>query len=191
MLSPTTRVNSFLKTSRRASTNFKPGRKPWDASARKSLCPGKALRRLTCGWKRSDFPGQLRNHLNFFGRFPGRRMGRLLYRSQRFSFVQCDREGDLRKRIDRVKINSRDLCRINVERDVADKMLGERRMLAAAPDRDCDIKPFTSFDGVRSNDFRRVLGIERFASLLELRSKLLCLSRPNRLRRQSTADELS
>src|SRR5262249_41162283 len=89
------------------------------------------------------------------------------------------------------KINSRDLCRINVERDVADKMLGERRMLAPAPDRDCDIKPFTSFDGIGSNDFGRVLGIERFARLLELRSKLLCLSRPDRLRRQSTADELS
>src|SRR5262245_59946633 len=118
-------------------------------------------------------------------------MSRLLYRSEGPSLVQCDREGDLRKRIDRVKINSGDLCRINVERDVADKMLGERRMLAPAPDRDCDIKPFTSFDGIGSNDFGRVLGIERFASLLELRSELLCLSRPDRLRRQSTADELS
>src|SRR5262245_36105422 len=118
-------------------------------------------------------------------------MSRLFYRSQRSSFVQCDREGDLGKRIDRVKINSGDLCGINVQRDVADEMLGERRMLAAAPDRDCDIKPFTSFDGIRSNDFRRVLGIERFARLLELRSELFCLSRPDRLRRQSTAGELS
>src|SRR5215510_14940030 len=118
-------------------------------------------------------------------------MSRLLYRSEGPSFVQCDREGNLRKRIDRVKINSRDLCGINVQSDIADEVLGERRMLAAAPDRDCDIKPLASFDGIRSNDFRRVLGIERFARLLELRSELFCLSRPDRLRRQSTADELS
>src|SRR5262247_1241370 len=118
-------------------------------------------------------------------------MSRLLYRSEGPSFVQRNREGDLRKGIDRVQINSGDLCRINVERDVTDKVLGERRMLAAASDRDCDIKPFTSFDGIGSNDFRRVLGIERFARLLELRSELLCLSGPDSLRRQSTADELS
>src|SRR5262245_49016210 len=113
-------------------------------------------------------------------------MSGLLQHAERSSFVQCNRESDLRKRIDRVKINSGDLCGIDVQSDVPNEVLAERRVLT---DRDRHIKPFTPLDSIRSNDFRRVLGIERFAHLLELGGKLLCLSRPDRLRRQSTADE--
>src|SRR5262245_35311796 len=105
-------------------------------------------------------------------------MSRLLHGAERSSFVQRDREGELRERIDRVKINSGDLCGINVQSDVADEVFGERRMFTSAPDRNSNIKPFTSLDLIRGDDFRSVLGIVRLTHLLELRCKLLRLSRP-------------
>ena len=51
-------------------------------------------------------------------------MSRLLQRAERSSFVERDREGDFREGIDRVEINSGDLCGVDVQSDVPDEVLG-------------------------------------------------------------------
>ena len=86
-----------------------------------------------------------------------------------------------------MEINSGDLCSVDVQGDVPDEVLAQRRVLSFAPDRDRDIEPLTPLDRIRRDDFRSVLGIDRFAHLLELGGKLLCLSRPDKL----TDDDLT
>src|SRR5206468_12369932 len=68
------------------------------------------------------------------------------------------------------------LSAVRGERDVADEVLGERRMDAAGADRDGDLEPLSALHLVRRLDLRRVLLVVRAADLPELRRELLGLT---------------
>ena len=87
-------------------------------------------------------------------------MVRFRDRPKRASLIERDREGNLGKGIDRVEIDACDLRSVDVQRDVADGVFAQGRMLAAGADVDGDVKPLPPLDGVRRGDFRRMFGIK-------------------------------
>jgi len=86
-------------------------------------------------------------------------MRRLLHRAEQSSLIQCDRQGDFGERIDRVKIDSGDLGGIDVQSEVPDMVLAQRRVFALGADRDRYVEPLTSLDAILGDDFRRMLRI--------------------------------
>src|SRR5688572_22999740 len=107
-------------------------------------------------------------------------MVRLGDRPKRSSLIKRDRECNLGKGIDRVEIDARDLCGVDVQSDVADGVLAQGWMFAAGADVDSDIEPLSPFDRVRCGDFRRMFRIEGFAQFLVLGGELLVLRSPYR-----------
>src|SRR2546425_9398036 len=103
-------------------------------------------------------------------------MGGLGDRPQRAALVEGDGEDRLGIGEHRVQVDAGDLGAVLVERDVADEMLGERRVYTAGADRDGDLEPLSALHLVRRLDLRRVLLVVRAADLPELRRELLGLT---------------
>ena len=96
-------------------------------------------------------------------------------RTQRSSLVECNRERDRRRGIDRMQVRTGDFDGVLVQRDVADRMLGERRMLRAGAHGDRHGEPFPPLHRVGSDERRRVLRVVTAVQLAKLRCELLCL----------------
>src|SRR2546426_10850106 len=72
---------------------------------------------------------------------PARRMRGLGDRPQRAALVERDGEDGLRVREHGVQVDARDLGAVLVERNVADEVLGQRRMDGAGAHGDRDLEP--------------------------------------------------
>src|SRR4029077_794252 len=97
---------------------------------------------------------------------------------QRASAIKRDSECNLRVRVNRMQIHSRDLRGVDVQSDIPDEVLTQGGMFASGPHVNRNIEPLASFDRVRRRNFWRMLRIHGAAQVLELGGELLFLSTP-------------
>src|SRR5882672_1316586 len=74
-----------------------------------------------------------------------------------------------------MEVDARDLHGVLVKRDVANEVLGKRRVLSSGAHAHRHRKPFAALDRSWSDDLRRVLGVLASVDLAELRRELFRL----------------
>src|SRR5688572_30263504 len=88
-----------------------------------------------------------------------------------------------------MQVGARDLGAADVQGDVADVVLRERRMLAARADQHAHLEPLTALHRVGRGELWGVLGVERRAQLAELWRELLLLAGGSRQRKRSGRED--
>src|SRR5580765_2342639 len=118
---------------REESTRWRFRRKVWAMSRRKWLSETRDPRQSRWRWAKNRNPlflGSLRSHGDFLCRLPARRMVRFRDRAERTSLIERDSKCNFRKRIHRVEIDACNLRAVDVQRDITDGVLAQRRMFA-------------------------------------------------------------